>query len=298
MPDPDRLRPISLILSLLGFAVGVGLIIFFLRPSDPPVVLWGDLGNEKRYREIHDSLDLIVIPEVNWSDIPFGDALDQLISWVHVSNPSAEEIRIKIDERVPKETPISLKLKNVPASEVFRYLSVLNQAKYQIHGEGRIDIVPISVPDTPQEGWFSVDPVFFNGIDPTKPEEIRAMFALMGIEVAPSETIEFFPNRKLLKVYSSPDNLDLIDSYISSMCVIRHGWRDRLNEWWHQTKIKLSLAPAPLPATPSPQSPLHRIPSVLRARVRLALHQIPSGTDHRPQPDTFVTTPDVKFRTS
>jgi len=251
MPDPVRLRPISLILSLLGFAVGVGLIIFFFRPSDPPVVLWGDRGDENRYREIHESLDLIVIPEVNWSYIPFGDALDQLGAWVHVSTPSAKEIRIEIDERVPKETSISLKLKNVPASEVFRYLSVLNKAKYQIHGEGRIDIVPILVPDTPQEGWFSVDPIFFNGIDPTKPEEIRAMFVRMGIEVAPSETIEYFPNRNLLKVDSNPDNLDLIDSYISSMCVIDYGWRDRLNEWWYQTKIKLRLAPAHLPAAPS-----------------------------------------------
>lgn len=255
MSDRARLRAISVILPLLAFPGGVALIIFFFRPSDPPVVLWGDHGDVTRWREIHDTLNLTVIPEVNWSDISFGEALEQLGSWIHDSNPSSEEIRIEIDEHVPKETSISLKLKNVPASEVFRYLSVLNQAKYQIHGEGRIDIVPISVPDTPREGWFSVDPAFFKGIDPTKPEEIRAMFVPMGIEVAPSETIEYFPDRNLLKVTSSPDNLDLIDAYISSRCVIRHGWRDRLNEWWYQTRIKLHLIPPPPPPPATPPVP-------------------------------------------
>lgn len=262
MSEPVRLRRVLMILFLPTLALGVVLIIFFFRPSEPPVVLWGDHGDEKRYREIHETLDSIVISEVNWSNIPFGEALDQLGTWVHDSNPSADEIRIEVDEHVPKETPISLRLRNVPASEVFRYLSVLNEAKYQIRGEGRVDIVPISFPDTPQEGWFSVDPDFFNGIDPTKPEEIRAMFVLMGIEVAPSEGIEYFPDRNLLKVYSDRDNLDLIEAYIASMNLTRHGWLVRLNEWWYHTRIKLHLIPPPSlpPPLPPPTPSTSRFP--------------------------------------
>lgn len=252
MSDPVRLRPISMILIMIAFSVAAVLSSFFFRQSDPPVVLWGDHGDENRYRRIHETLNSTVIPQVSWSNVPFGEALDELESWVHDSNPSAEEIRIDIDERVPTDTSISLRLKNVPATEVLRYLSVLNEAKYQIHGEGRIDIVPVSAPDSTREGWFSVNPDFFHGIDPAKPEEIRSMFVSMGIEIADSEKIEYFPDRDLLQVYSSRDNLDLIESYLASSSVTRHDWVVRLNEWWYQTRIKIHLIPPPLPPRPPP----------------------------------------------
>ena len=232
-----------------------GLLSYFVgRDSmqESEVVLWRDRQSLDDFTSTHRVLSGTLFEVVNWKDTPFEEALTQLENWIHESNADAQTIHFQIAGSVPRRTPITLKLREVPANEVLRYLSALNEARFDYRSNGLVEIVPLNTAPAPlEEGWFPIDSAFFHGIDPTQPEAVRKLFRSAGISVESSDRIEYFPDRGLLKVSSNAGNLDLIDASLWTGCSgLEPTWRDRFAEWWYQTKIRLRLTPAPPPIIP------------------------------------------------
>ncbi|NLT72256.1 MAG: hypothetical protein GXX91_16400 [Verrucomicrobiaceae bacterium] len=250
-------------ITLVALAVVAWIAILCVTEISSPeqVVLWRDRQALDDIVATNRILSEIVIDEVNWVDVPFEDALTQLEKWIHESSPEAKTIHFEVAESTARQTPITLKFKAVPAKEVVRYLTALNQARPDFRSGGRIDISPFTVPRELVDGWFPTDSSFFHGVDLSQSGAVRERFRSFGIRFPQSHKIEFFPDRGLLKISSDFDTLDLIDASLWSCSAREPTWRHHLSEWWYQTKIRLGLVPAPAPATPAP--PLAPDPSGL-----------------------------------
>jgi hypothetical protein len=257
------MKPWRLATTLVAVTVIAWITIIYVTEVKSPssVVLWRDRQALDDFATTHRVLSGFVIDEVTWRDEPFEDALTQLESWIHQSSPDANVIHFDVSEGVSRQTPITLKFRAVPANEVLRYLTALNQARFDFRSDGLIEISPFdAVPRELPDGWFSIDSAFFQGVDLTQPDAIREHFRSAGIALSPSNKIEFFPDRDLLKISSNSSNLDLIDAYLWSGCGPREpAWQYYVSKWWYQAKTKLRLASPPVPATPSavPLSPDH-----------------------------------------
>lgn len=248
-------KPWHLPTGLAALTVVVWLTIIYVTAIDSPspVVLWRDRQTLDDFAATNRILSGVEIDEVSWKDVPFEVALAELEKWIHRSGDEAKAIHFDVAEGVPRQTPINLKFKAVPANEVLRYLTALNQARSDFRYGGLIDVSPFdAVPPELVDGWFSTDSAFFHGVDLTQTDAVRALFRSAGIALPQSNKIEFFPGRDLLKISSNSADLDMIDVFLWSGCEAREPtWRDHLTEWWYQKKIRLRLAPAPLPTTPS-----------------------------------------------
>ncbi len=134
------------------------------------------------------------------------------------------------------------------------------------------------------EGRFTISPDFFSGIDPARdPNAIREVFHHTGIPLSATDSVEYFRDRSLLRAKTSRENLELIDAYASSHTPVTRQLAGIISpSGGIRQRSSYALLPLPLPCPLlRPQSRLHRIPSVLQAPAKLALHQIPSGIDHR-----------------
>jgi len=152
------------------------------------------------------------------------------------------------------------------------------------------------------EGRFTISPDFFSGIDPARdPNAIREVFHHTGIPLSATDSVEYFRDRSLLRAKTSRENLELIDAYASSHTPVTRQLAGIISpSGGIRQKSSYALHPLrclPLPPLPLLHPLLHRTRSVVHPPEELALHQIPLGTDCL-EPDTFVTTQDVKFRTS
>ena len=87
-----------------------------------------------------DSLKSIIIPEINFRDVPLEDALGQFLVLIHEHADRGLfpdfKPRISLMDAEEIQNPrITLRLGNVPASEALRYITSLAQCKYRIEGE-------------------------------------------------------------------------------------------------------------------------------------------------------------------
>jgi hypothetical protein len=251
---------ITVIVTLLW----AGSVSYYFRrgsPPEPEVILWNDDYYDPdpqvsaEIGDAHRRLKLI-LPEVNFDGMPFGEAVNQLDNSMHAAFPHLQPGIFRIAENVPLDTPINLKFTDVPVGEALRYLTALNSCHYEVQAGGVIQITDLETPlETASiEGWFAISPEFFYGIDVTKQSEpLRKMLEDLGINLSPTDSVEYYPDRFLLRATTSRENLELIDTFVSSYQICpTPGWREHLTEWWYQTKIKLGLASAPVPATPPP----------------------------------------------
>ena len=94
----------------------------------------------RKKRGFADALESIVIPNLDFRDVPLEDALGQVLVLVHRHadrglfpnfNP-----RVSLTDAEKIQNPkITLRLRNVPASEALRYVTSLAQCKYKVEGD-------------------------------------------------------------------------------------------------------------------------------------------------------------------
>ncbi len=90
-------------------------------------------------RSIEGILRETIIPEIQYDNLPFPDALGHLISEIERlgSNQTAQNLTPKVVIEDAGETPevqITLKLVNAPAFEALRYVTALARCKYRLDG--------------------------------------------------------------------------------------------------------------------------------------------------------------------
>ena len=105
----------------------------------------------------------IIVPNVEFEDMPLRDALAYLEEQARRADPTGEGVDIESlvpigsgSENMPGfegtaaplgDTQITLKLSNVPLSEALRYTTALANLKYQVTATG-VNVLPISTPDS------------------------------------------------------------------------------------------------------------------------------------------------------
>ncbi len=91
-------------------------------------------------RGFADALKNIIIPKINFSDVPLDDALGQVLVLIHKHadrglfpnfNP---RVSLKDAEKI-QNPKITLRLRNVPVSEALRYVTSLAQCQYKVEGD-------------------------------------------------------------------------------------------------------------------------------------------------------------------
>ncbi|MEC5128642.1 secretin and TonB N-terminal domain-containing protein [Verrucomicrobiales bacterium BCK34] len=87
-----------------------------------------------------DSLKRIIIPEVEFREVPLEDALGQVLVLVHKHAdrglfPDFNPRVSLVDADKIQNPKITLRLSNVPASEALRYITALAQCHYEIEGD-------------------------------------------------------------------------------------------------------------------------------------------------------------------
>ncbi len=234
---------------------------------DPPDIGIGtNLETEAIIRN-EDLLKNIRIPSLEFSETPLRDAL-QFIQQKSVDlDPNLKGVNIILDvddggaapAAAPAggdggfgfggggggavgggagDTPITLKLSNVPLGEALRYTTSLAQLKYKVEANA-IVVVPLSRPD--QElftNQYTVPPTFISSsagggggggpVDPFAAPEPDAGPALVkktakevlegaGISFPPGATAIFNAATSTLIVKNTPDQMELVEAYIESI---------------------------------------------------------------------------------
>lgn len=105
---------------------------------------------------IEQKLKSIIVPNIDFTNLPLKDALDALESQARENDPEGLGIDIRsgivgdagLDPFGNDEgaTPITLKLTNVPLVEALRYTLALANLKYQVEADS-VALVPLSTPD-------------------------------------------------------------------------------------------------------------------------------------------------------
>lgn len=136
-------------------------------------------------------------------------------------------------------TPITLRLTNVPLGEALRYTTNLAQLKYKVESHAVI-VVPLSTPDADLfTNQYTVPPTFLSGgnqggggggapADPFAPEPAAGPAAITrqtakqilenaGITFAQGATAIYNPGTSTLIVKNTPDQMDLVEAYIESI---------------------------------------------------------------------------------
>lgn len=126
----------------------VGAIKRANRLKEEILLVGQDLLIPRKERGFDDHFKTIVIPKVDFGDVPLDDALGRLLVLVrkHSDRGLFPDFnpKISIEEAEKIGNPkITLRLSNVPASEALRYITSLAQCKYRVEGEVII-VVPLS----------------------------------------------------------------------------------------------------------------------------------------------------------
>lgn len=137
------------------------------------------------------------------------------------------------------DTPITLRLSNVPLGEALRYTTNLAQLKYKVEANAVV-VVPLSTPDKDLfTNQYTVPPTFLSGgggsgggaaapVDPfaapaadTGPaierKTARQVLENAGITFPPGATAIYNPGTSTLIVKNTPDQMELVEAYIDSI---------------------------------------------------------------------------------
>ena len=140
------------------------------------------------------------------------------------------------------DTPITLRLTNVPLGEALRYTTNLAQLKYKVESHAVV-VVPLSTPDTELfTNKYTVPPTFLQSgagagaaaapavADPFAPDAgaagggpatvrptAKQVLEKAGISFPPGATAIYNPGTSTLIVKNSPDQMELVEAYIDSI---------------------------------------------------------------------------------
>ena len=181
----------------------------------------------------------IRIPTVEFKDTPLRDALAFL---------QQKSVELDLNERDPNrkginivlgtgggvgDTPITLKLTNVPLSEALRYTANLAQLKYKVESHA-VTVVPLSTPDSEMfTNKYTVPPTFLQAgpsantpgtYDPFAPGDnvgtqrlsAKQVLENAGISFPTGATAIYNPGTSTLIVKNTPDQMELVEMYLTS----------------------------------------------------------------------------------
>ena len=217
-------------------------------------------------RRIEENLKTIILPSVEFADTPLKDALDFLQQRsveldINEADPAKKGINIVLDvgltgdggfgneggaDTKPEgggvgDTPITLRLTNVPIGEALRYTTSLAQLKYKVEPHA-IVVVPLSTPDADLfTNVYIVPPTFLSVSEPSEnsgaaaadpfadPVEAgggglagsrptaKSILEDAGITFGPGATAIYNPSTGQLIVKNTQDQMDLVEAFQDSI---------------------------------------------------------------------------------
>lgn len=241
------------LLAIFGL-LAVGGVLYLEREPEEEVVLWGaevEGAEAHEIRRLNDLLKATVL-SCDFKENAFSDCFLRLNEAL-VTDLGLGEINFVFHDEADLEVPISLRLADAPLAEILRYLTSLNQLKYRVDTGRTVAIVPLDDLGSREVtvGWFEAPRPVFR--DVSSEREMREMFETFGATFAPTDTLEYFPYRDLLKVESTAANLEKVDLYLGSICILyRPTLRDWVGEWWGNVIGRgFPTTPATAPSLPS-----------------------------------------------
>ncbi len=270
----ERWKAISGIVLIIAIPLGlfVGLWHHFNKPKHPAdlVEFWSERYSSPE-GQLEQALRTVIIPEIDFSDKPFAECLNFVLDELNRSGKSdtKTELRFLVSGgKLDKE--ITLKLTNVPASEAFRYVTSLAGAEYSVEGKGIIQIEPLEFSSSKTfEAKFFCLQSFYPSHSGKGPQSVVKELTNAGITFRPGDTADFYPEREVVIVSTTENQMELVDALFSSVCYFSEPTLyERISY-----RLQELFNPSPPPPPPPPPPP------------------IPSGsaTDPFGIPDPFAT---------
>ena len=170
---------------------------------------------------VEEKLKSIILPSVEFEETPLHVALDFLSSKsaeldAMTEGPAEKGIRFSVGS-VGADTPITLRLSNVPLIEAVRYTASLAQLKFKIE-PGRVVVLPLSAPGAElQTLVVEVPPnALSNGLD-SPPSTARDLLERAGVIFPEGAGAAYNPATQRLAVKNTADQLELVEAYFGSM---------------------------------------------------------------------------------
>ncbi len=166
---------------------------------------------------IERKLHRIIIPKLEFRETTINEAIDFLKKKsVDLDEDSpAGDRGVNIVMKIPQDSQdarISVSLSNIPLIEALRYVTGLGNLKFKVEPYA-VTIVPLSEPtDVLATKEFRVPP----GLLPSDPHAAKNWLTANGVTFNGAATATYFPNGSRLLVRNTQDQLDLIETLVST----------------------------------------------------------------------------------
>ena len=196
-------------------------------------------------RREESKLKSIIIPSIEFSDTPLREALDFIRDKsveldVTETDPAKKGINIILQASGIGDTPITLRLSNVPLSEALRYVVSLAQLKYKVDPHA-VAVVPISTPDSDLYTHAYIVPPNFLSIgaaggdggaaDPfaaaanepksrgtlRRRKTAKEVLEEAGITFGPGASVVYDPKTSRIIVRNTQDQMELVEALNQSL---------------------------------------------------------------------------------
>jgi hypothetical protein len=196
--------------------------------------------------KLTEKLNRIILPVLHFKEATIEEALEYLRTQSRAldKSPGPSDTKgvnfILRQEKNPEKTSITLDLKDVPLSEALRYVTELSQRVYKVESEGVIvagmhaylgemhtrtfkvppDFLSIGIPDpdAPADPFAAPQPA----PDPSNTkipwQSARQILESAGITFPEGASALFNPTTSQLTVTNNQPNLDLVESFVDSVC--------------------------------------------------------------------------------
>ena len=177
-----------------------------------------------------------------------------------------EPIRFEFSDNLDPQRPITLRLTDVPASELLRYIDGVGECGMLYQPDRSMRLVSKKSQEWVGEGWFDMrelGPVFSHLSSSKTPVDVRRELEEFGIQFRPGEVATYHPKREMLFVRANRDCMDMVPSLGAYGCwfsFTKPTWKQRITDWWWTIRYRRSIAKPsggtpPLPAHTSSVAP-------------------------------------------
>lgn len=111
---------------------------------------WRHNSDERSLYRSENEMRSFILPLVEFVETPFEEAMDQLIAelkWSSAKNWRWRLVPVEESEAIEPDTPITLRLQNVPLSEALRYTVKSAGGYFEYQGGRKIEVYPLFVFD-------------------------------------------------------------------------------------------------------------------------------------------------------
>ena len=157
--------------------------------------------------QIRKKLQSIIIPTLEFQEVPLSDGLEFLNAKCGQLDPSSQGVDFIIAKGVQKNAPITLRLSNVPAFEALRYISELAGARVTIEAHAVV-VHPVS-----NELFMEVFQLK-EGIK--EGQSAKQVLEDAGVQFPPGAAAIFNPANSQLIIRNTEENLQRVEEWIAS----------------------------------------------------------------------------------